>query len=359
MQRVPRGARRAATQQGTRTTNTPRSSALAPLRKAARGSRATTAELGLAAIAIATGEAAAIWTAPRSSQQACGSCHGLPPPAPHPQSDRCDACHSEVIDAEQRNRPAGPSRRRQASVCGRARARPAMEAMTIPRPLLTPSATLQRARIGVGAHQAHLQGGAASRALACAECHSVPERVDSPGHADGLPAEVALSGVATTGGRMPHWDRATMTCADGWCHGPGLASLGPSPSWITTGPFGCTAATVLRPPRRIHKSATALAVTPRSLPKMIETIIDRNRHVDGIIDVSFNEACTTCHGSVNPAPPLRSFRLLQHELAGSRCASSPSHRQLTRRAPCRAANVIRCRSKRSPRGTWTHLRPPS
>ena len=42
------------------------------------------------------------WTRPRSSAEACGSCHGLPPPPPHmtvtPNRD-CVFCHGQVIDA--------------------------------------------------------------------------------------------------------------------------------------------------------------------------------------------------------------------------------------------------------------------
>src|SRR6478609_654521 len=45
------------------------------------------------------GKAWAVWTEPRDSAQACGTCHGLPPEAPHPQSDRCYACHADVVDA--------------------------------------------------------------------------------------------------------------------------------------------------------------------------------------------------------------------------------------------------------------------
>jgi predicted CxxxxCH...CXXCH cytochrome family protein len=33
------------------------------------------------------------------------------------------------------------------------------------------------------------------------------------------------------------------------------------------------------------------------------TIIDLNRHVDGVVDVRTATSCTACHGDVNPAPP--------------------------------------------------------
>ena len=43
--------------------------------------------------------AEAVWSEPRNSENACGTCHGLPPAAPHPQSQNCSVCHGEVIDA--------------------------------------------------------------------------------------------------------------------------------------------------------------------------------------------------------------------------------------------------------------------
>ena len=43
------------------------------------------------------------WTMPGQGQAACGTCHGLPPPAPHPEVaadlTRCAACHGLTIDA--------------------------------------------------------------------------------------------------------------------------------------------------------------------------------------------------------------------------------------------------------------------
>ena len=53
---------------------------------------------------------------------------------------------------------------------------------------------------GVGAHSIHLNPSATHGAIACDECHVVPERVDSPGHADSdRPAELVFGVVARTG----------------------------------------------------------------------------------------------------------------------------------------------------------------
>jgi predicted CxxxxCH...CXXCH cytochrome family protein len=36
------------------------------------------------------------WTDVRGGSLPCDSCHSLPPPAPHPQNDRCGECHLDV-----------------------------------------------------------------------------------------------------------------------------------------------------------------------------------------------------------------------------------------------------------------------
>lgn len=41
-----------------------------------------------------------LWSQVDGSLKTCTSCHGMPPPLPHPQSDKCDACHAEVINAD-------------------------------------------------------------------------------------------------------------------------------------------------------------------------------------------------------------------------------------------------------------------
>lgn len=248
-------------------------------------------------------EAKAIWTEPRNSKDACGSCHGLPPPAPHAQSGRCSDCHSAVVDDQRRI--IAPALHVDGEIqfaagnCNACHGGP--DNFAPPKDTLGNDAV---SAIGVGAHQVHLAGGAFSRAVACSECHSIPDAVDSPGHADALPAEVSFTGVATTQGRVPNWNHDAASCSDSFCHGPSPATISASPSWIEAGTLGCTSCHGA-PPAAPHPQITDCSRCHGEVVAADNvTFVDRTRHVDGIVDTSFDTSCTSCHGSQNPAPPL-------------------------------------------------------
>lgn len=259
------------------------------------------------------GEGSAVWTEPRSEAETCGTCHGLPPPAPHPQSEKCFACHGQVIDADRRF--VDPSLHVNGTV-----EHASGECTTChggsdgPAP---PSDTLGNdatSAIGVGAHQAHLHGGAAGRPVACAECHSVPGSAESHAHVDGLPAEVLLGGVAATRDHRPHWDRASATCRESWCHGPGLGSESSSPSWTDQTPLDCQSCHGLPPPAPHPQMPNCELCHGDVVGENLE-IVARERHVDGRVDVELRENCTLCHGDTNAAPPFA--------LDGSTSTASP------------------------------------
>jgi predicted CxxxxCH...CXXCH cytochrome family protein len=234
------------------------------------------------------GEARPVWTSPRESGAACGSCHGLPPPLPHPQSERCSACHGDVIDDSLRF--LAPARHpngivdfaaADCSFCHGSKDSPAPD---------------------IGAHQAHLRGGRLGRAVECGECHAVPETVSAPGHLDDAPAEVVLTGVAESSAHRPSWNASDATCGESWCHSPSAGSP-PSPPWNADVALECTTCHGL-PPTPPHpqlddcSSCHGELVAPDN-----RTLLDVTRHVDGVVDTDFDRSCTACHGDTNPAPP--------------------------------------------------------
>jgi predicted CxxxxCH...CXXCH cytochrome family protein len=160
---------------------------------------------------------ASVWNAPRSSQQACGTCHGLPPPLPHPQTQRCSLCHGAVVDDAMNiiapdlhvNGVVNVTDDQSCTAC---------HGSQNPAPPLDLAGETATSAAGVGAHQTHVRGTATSRAVPCAECHIVPEHVLDPGHLDSaLPAEVIFSGAALAYGATPLFSNGV--CTNTACHG--------------------------------------------------------------------------------------------------------------------------------------------
>ncbi len=259
-------------------------------------------------------DAKTVWTEPRSSKDACGSCHGLPPPAPHPQSERCSACHGEVVDADRRI--IAPELHVNGKVdLALASCTTCHGSGDNPAPPVDTLGNDQPSAIGVGAHQIHLAGGSFSRPVECNECHTVPQTVDAPGHADALPAEVLLTGVAATDGRTPTWSHELARCSDSWCHGPSPNTVSTSPNWTAAASLACTSCHGTPPVAPHPQISDCSRCHSQVVADDDVTIINRNLHVDGMVEVSFDQSCTSCHGGQNPAPPV--------DLSGSSSTSSP------------------------------------
>jgi predicted CxxxxCH...CXXCH cytochrome family protein len=243
-----------------------------------------------------------VWSEPRTSDDACGSCHGLPPPAPHPQSEKCSACHGEVIDDERRF--VAPERHVNGEVdydAGACVLCHGNDDNTAP-PLDTSGNDAITAR-GVGAHQTHLAGGVDGRPVECDECHRVPESIDEPTHADGLPAEVIFSGVATTGDRTASFDPISATCS-AFCHSPSPGDVHTSPAWIGAATLECTSCHGAPPPAPHPQMTTCSMCHAEVIDSDDRTIVEKNLHVNGIVEVAFDDSCNACHGGTNAAPPL-------------------------------------------------------
>jgi len=243
-----------------------------------------------------------VWTEPRDSAEACGSCHGLPPPAPHPQDEQCSACHGEIIDAERQfilperhvdgviDYTAGDCQSCHGSADNAA-------------PPLDTAGNTEVTALGVGAHQVHLSGGAHGRPLECSECHRVPQDVAEPTHIDGAPAEVTFTGVALALNHSPHWDAAPATCSGSWCHTPSPGDAHGSPVWNGEQALDCSSCHGL-PPALPHPQVADCSVCHGAVVAADDrSIIDKDRHVDGVVQVSLDAACNACHGGTNAAPP--------------------------------------------------------
>ena len=167
-----------------------------------------------------TSKPSPVWNS-NSGPLPCDSCHGTPPPAPHPQMDNCSFCHGAVVGKDNKtiidrslhvNGVIDVVLPTTCNACHGSTTNPAP-----PKDLEGDTATTA---MGVGAHQIHLAGSKLARAVACTECHVVPSTVLAPGHLDSArPAELTFSGVATSFGAKPTFDVTTGTCKNVYCHG--------------------------------------------------------------------------------------------------------------------------------------------
>lgn len=287
----------------------------------------------------------AVWTEVRTSEGACGSCHGLPPRAPHPQSTRCDVCHGSVIDADRHfSNPTlhvDGTVQVESGACDRCHGSAGESAP----PQDTLGNESSRA-IGVGAHRAHLAGGAYSRPMACSECHAVPASADDVDHIEGLPARVELTGVGMSGQRAPSWNRATASCSSTWCHGPSPSQQNLSPRWTSPQRSDCGSCHGAPPPAPHPQLERCSQCHASVVAGDDRTIIARALHVDGVVDVTFDGDCTACHGDITPAPPK--------DLAGNRAttfAGVGAHQAHSNAGPrARAVSCSECHAV--PRGAF-------
>lgn len=181
------------------------------------------------------------WTRVDGTQSVCGSCHGAPPPPPHPTGSNCAMCHPTMEENSLKFRDPGshingvvdvvdPGATGGCTACHG-------EAATNAAPPRDLEGNTARTSPGVGAHQAHLKAQTAYHAVACASCHTVPQTVDAPGHIDGDNiAEVVFDALNPQGA----YARATSTCSALYCHGNGRGNTGKI-SFVTQGPLACTA----------------------------------------------------------------------------------------------------------------------
>lgn len=202
------------------------------------------------------------WYAPQRAPDDCAGCHGAPPP--NHASDVCSACHPS--GATHLDGAVGVGTGGQAcSACHGSEASPAP-----PRDL---SGNQFTSALGVGAHQAHLQGPSRLAApVACETCHAVPAMLQAAGHIDSsAPAEV----TASLG-----WDRTTATCATAWCHGD------TQPAWTSHGAVTCGSCHALPPPTSAHVGPMTIGDCATCHATAVDSVgnVILPAHANGVID---------------------------------------------------------------------------
>jgi predicted CxxxxCH...CXXCH cytochrome family protein len=284
------------------------------------------------------------WTAPRDSQQACGSCHGLPPPAPHPQKTDCSLCHSQVIGANQVFVNSA------LHVNGTVEVTPPCNSCHGSANSNAPPADLSGntdvTAKGVGAHQRHLLASSTHGPVACNQCHLVPDAWSSLGHdvTAAPPAVITFNTVGLVNNSSAVYSYTDHTCTNTYCHGAD------TPNWVAQLAPAQTCGTchALPPPfvpgvpisALSHPKATDCSRCHGTVAGQNLSIIGPGLHVDGLVEVELD--CGSCHGSsASPAPPT--------DLAGNMAVSSigvGAHQthlaggQSSRPVPCNECHIV-------------------
>jgi predicted CxxxxCH...CXXCH cytochrome family protein len=181
---------------------------------------------------------APIWNKVDGTQAACGACHGVPPPAPHPTVTgglpTCNGCHAGTVNPDGSISLAGnlhvngTVELAGTGGCTGCHGDPARTPLAIaPAPPKDTKGNAVTTAAGVGAHQRHLVAGSVRGPIPCTECHVVPGDL---AHAT-QPLQLTWGPLARTGGITPSFNPASLTCTN-YCHG--TAALGgtvPQPMW--------------------------------------------------------------------------------------------------------------------------------
>ncbi len=165
------------------------------------------------------------WTQTDGEADACGACHGAPPPAPHPPGDDCGTCHPtmqpgtlDFLDPASHINGVVDLAGDGDLACDGCHGDGGVSAP----PRALDGSTARSAR-GVGAHRDHLVDADWHRPVQCVSCHVVPTETGSPGHLDGDDvAEItfdALNPAAT-------FAVTAARCDNLYCHGNGRGNNG-------------------------------------------------------------------------------------------------------------------------------------
>ena len=243
-----------------------------------------------------------IWTVVDGTQDACGTCHGLPPGDGHPDRDDCSTCHASVIDANQNI--IAPDLHVNGTVDVQLDCTSCHGGAAGPAPPVDTHGNDLTSATGVGAHQSHLGPSGWHATVICTDCHRVPAAIGDPGHLDGDGiAELTWGVLATTDLAIPNWDGAS--CNGVYCHGETLSGgTETTPTWtVVDGTQDACGTCHGLPPNVGHPNSDQCTACHGMVVDGARNITAPDLHINGVVDVAFD--CTSCHGGAGgPAPPV-------------------------------------------------------
>ncbi len=161
------------------------------------------------------------WRAAGVAQLACGSCHGAPPPAPHPASESCASCHPATVAGDGAIVAGGAHVNGRVDVAGGAASCGSCHSIPPPAPHAA-STSCGSCHPGYGSTTVnaatHRNGRVDVTSQACGSCHSIPP--SSGEHREHVEEGVSCGschpGASGTSGGPGHMNGRVNVAAPGW-----------------------------------------------------------------------------------------------------------------------------------------------
>ncbi|MBI2896274.1 MAG: CxxxxCH/CxxCH domain-containing protein [Deltaproteobacteria bacterium] len=223
----------------------------------------------------------------------CGSCHGVPPPAPHPDVGQvtCGGCHP--FD---RFTPLDPQRHGDGNLDVDVSCTSCHGSDLGPAPPVDTHGNDSTADRGVGAHASHLGESDWHAQVVCTDCHLVPGDVGDATHIDpdGV-AELTFGDLATTDRAEPEWDGTS--CSGVYCHGGTLSGgTQDSPTWTQVDGTQAACGTCHGlPPTSGHPRRDGCARCHGGVVDEDRHIVAPELHINGEVDLGGDLPCGSCH----------------------------------------------------------------
>jgi predicted CxxxxCH...CXXCH cytochrome family protein len=176
---------------------------------------------------------APVWTKVDGTQAACGACHGAPPPAPHPQIANCSGCHPATVRSDGSIDVAGGAHingkldlNEGTAACGSCHGIPP----PAPHAQSTSCGSCHPGYSATSVNAAtHQNGKVDVNAQACGSCHAIPPSTGQHGRhvSRGYSCGTCHAGFTKTTAGASHLNGKVDVTAPGWngtscansCHG--------------------------------------------------------------------------------------------------------------------------------------------
>lgn len=221
-----------------------------------------------------------VWDEGVSGQAECDSCHGNPPGGEHPANDKCSLCHVTDDITVHNNGKIDAVLPEECNACHGDELSPA------PIDLV---------------HRTHVLGSGNAKAVACSNCHVVPEKTGDEGHIDEAPAEVVFSGKATANDAKPTYEAGT--CSNTYCHADRPGGALTAPSWTDESGAPSACGSCHGNPMPPTHPQVAECVFCHAEVVSADGIIAPDLHVNGEIELEVPKECGACHGEGDAPEP--------------------------------------------------------